>query len=89
MYLRDSDTESIGSADLATIVTVERRPSNAVLSRPKLVEKTSLGFEAEGRAYTNRFSPAADSLPLGIPQLLIRQPPPHPSYFLYYRRRAH
>ena len=59
MYLRDSDTDSdIGSADLATIVTVERRPSNAVLSRPKLVEKTSLGFEDEDRAYTSRFTPA-------------------------------
>lgn len=59
MYLRDSDTESeTGSADLATIVTVERRPSNAVLSRPKLVEKSSLGFEAEDRAYTGRFTPA-------------------------------
>ena len=59
MYLRDSDTESeIGSADLATIVTVERRPSNAVLSRPKLVEKTSLGFAADDRSHTGRFSPA-------------------------------
>lgn len=55
MYLRDSYTESeTGSADLATIVTVERRPSNAVLSRPKLVEKTSL----EGGAYTGRFTHA-------------------------------
>ena len=59
MYPRDSDTESeTGSADLATIVTVERRPSNAVLSRPKLVEKTSLVPEAEGRAYVSRFTPA-------------------------------
>jgi hypothetical protein len=59
MYLRDSDTESeTGSADLATIVTAERRPSNAVLSRPKLVEKTSLRDEAEDRAYTSRFTPA-------------------------------
>lgn len=59
MYPRDSDTESeTGSADLATIVTVERRPSNAVLSRPKLVEKTSLVPEAKGRAYTSRFTPA-------------------------------
>jgi hypothetical protein len=58
MYLRDSDTESeTGSADLATIVTVERRPSNAVLSRPKLVEKTSLVPEAERGAYTSRFTP--------------------------------
>jgi len=55
MYLRDSDTESeISNADLATIVTIERRPSNAVLSRPKLVEKTSLGFKAEDRG---RFTP--------------------------------
>jgi len=59
MYLRDSDTESeTGSADLATIVTAERRPSNAVLSRPKLVAKTSLRDEAEDRAYTSRFTPA-------------------------------
>lgn len=62
MYLRDSVTESeIGSADLATIVTVERRPSNAVLTRPKLVEKTSLVFEAEDRAYTSRFTPDGHS----------------------------
>ena len=68
MYLRDSDTESeIGSADLATIVTVERRPSNAVLSRPKLVEKTSLGFEAKDRAYTSRFTPARSTPPLVLP----------------------
>lgn len=62
MYLRDSTTESeIGSADLATIVTVERRPSNAVLTRPKLVEKSSLVFEAEDRAYTSRFIPDGHS----------------------------
>lgn len=59
MYHRNSDTESeTGSVDLATIVTVERKPSNAVLSRPKLVEKTSLVSEAENRAYTGRFTPA-------------------------------
>jgi hypothetical protein len=58
MYLRHSDTESeTGSADLATIVTVERMPSNAVLSRPRLVKKTSLVPEAEDRAYTSRFTP--------------------------------
>jgi len=59
MYHMDSDTESeTDSADLATIVTVERRPSNAVLSRPKLVEKISLVSEAEDRAYTSRLPPA-------------------------------
>jgi hypothetical protein len=58
MYIRDSDTVSeIGSVDQATIVTVERKPSNAVLSRPKLVEKTSLVFGAEDRAHTSRFTP--------------------------------
>ncbi|KAH9968984.1 hypothetical protein BC827DRAFT_301303 [Russula dissimulans] len=46
MYLKDSDTDSeAGSADLATIVTVERRPSNGVISRPQFVEKTSLASE--------------------------------------------
>jgi len=46
MYLKDSDTDSeAGSADLATIVTVERKPSNGVISRPHLVEKTSLASE--------------------------------------------
>jgi hypothetical protein len=56
MDLKDSDTESeTGSADLATIVTVQRRPSNAVLSRPKLIQKTSL---VPDRAHTSRLTPA-------------------------------
>lgn len=46
MYLKDSDTDSeTGSADLATIITVERKSSNAVISRPRLVEKASLVSE--------------------------------------------
>jgi len=58
MYLKDSDTDSEpGSVDLATIVTVERRPSNAVLSRPKLIEKTSLVPDARD-PYTSRSTPA-------------------------------
>ena len=59
MRYKDSDTESeTGSTYQATIVTVERRPSNAVLSRPKLVEKTSLVSEAEDHDHTSRFTPA-------------------------------
>jgi hypothetical protein len=43
MYLRDSDTDSgPGSADLATIITVERKASS---SRPQLIEKTFLVSE--------------------------------------------
>ncbi|KAH9985429.1 hypothetical protein BJV74DRAFT_575988 [Russula compacta] len=46
MYPKDSDTDSeTGSADLATIITVERKSSNAVISRPRLVEKASLVSE--------------------------------------------
>jgi hypothetical protein len=72
MHHSDSDTESeSGSADLATIVTVERRPSNAVLSRPKLVE-TSLVSEAEDRSYTSNLGTSAP--PLVLPRL----PPPRP-----------
>lgn len=59
MYLRDSysDSES-GSVDQATIVTVERRPSNAVISRPQLVEKTSLVPEVPVSARGSESTPA-------------------------------
>jgi hypothetical protein len=55
-YLKDSDTDSEpGSADLATIETVERRPStNAVISRPQLVEKTFLVPEIPDRTIPAR-----------------------------------
>ena len=54
MYLADFDTDSEpGSADLATIVTVERKASSG---RPRLVEKTFL--VSEDPVSTSRFIPA-------------------------------
>ncbi|KAI9508802.1 hypothetical protein F5148DRAFT_1192760, partial [Russula earlei] len=58
MYYKNSDSEGsvTSSADLATIVTVERKPSNGVISRPTLVEKTTLATNS---------SPADRSIPPG------------------------
>ena len=70
-YLKDSDTDSEpGSADLATIETVERRPStNAVISRPQLVEKTFLVPEIPDRTI-----PAARSHDPSIPRTATDTP---------------
>lgn len=59
MYLRDFDTDSEpGSADLATIVTVERKASR---SRPQFVEKTFL--VPEDPVSTSRSIPARSQDP--------------------------
>ena len=68
MYLKGSDSGSeADSADLATIVTVEQAPSNAVISRPHLVEKTALVPE-------DPISPSS-STPARPPDRSARDPP--------------
>lgn len=68
MYLRDSDTDSgPGSADLATIITVERKASS---SRPQLVEKTFLVSEdpvSTGRSTLTRSLDPFARRPADIP----------------------
>jgi hypothetical protein len=71
MYLKDSDAESeADSADLATIVTVERKSSNAVISRPQLVDKASLAPEGPSR----RYSPTSDLISPPKPAAFNRAP---------------
>jgi len=82
MYLRDSYTDSDpGSVDQATIVTVERRPSNGVISRPQLVEKTSLVPEvpvSASRSTPRRRPPERPAR--GIPSRQLSPSPPPPAF---------
>jgi hypothetical protein len=77
MYLRDSyysDSEP-DSVDRATIVTVERRPSNGVISRPQLVDKTSLVPEVPVSASSSTSARPPERSARGTPS---RQQSPSP-----------
>ena len=81
MYLRDSYTDSDpDSVDQATIVTVERRPSNAVISRPQLVEKTSLVPEVPVSASSSTTGRPPGRSARGIPSRQLSPSPPLPAF---------
>jgi hypothetical protein len=79
MYLKDSDTDSEpGSADLATIVTVERKSSNAVISRPRLVEKTFLVPEKPASTSARPHDHSARRTAADVRTSIPRAPPAGP-----------
>jgi hypothetical protein len=69
-YLKysDTDSETEDSIDLATIVTVQRRPSSGVIARPQVVEKSSLIPDVPVSA--------SASTPAQPPDRSARHPPP-------------
>jgi len=81
MYLRDSYTDSEpDSVDRATIVTVERRPSNGVISRPQLVDKASLVPEVPVPASSSTPARPPESSVRGTPSRQQSPSPPPPAF---------
>lgn len=81
MYLRDSYTDSEpDSVDRATIVTVERRPSNGVISRPQLVDKASLVPKVPVSASSSTPARPPGSSARGTPSRQQSPSPPPPAF---------